>query len=136
MSERMTDNDLEQQAKRALDQSEQQVPDSVRAALAEARSKALAQAAPRPKSNWLTPSLAAAASTVLALGIWFATQGPTVNAPLDSMELMVSLAELDETEWELVDDLEFAIWLSEQESLDQSAELSYADNQYLAGGRT
>ena len=136
MSERMTENDLEQQAKRALDQSEQQVPDSVRAALAAARSKALAQAAPRPKSNWLTPSLAAAASTVLALGIWFATQGPTVNAPLDSMELMVSLAELDETEWELVDDLEFAIWLSEQESLDQSAELSYADNQYLAGGRT
>ena len=136
MSDRITEKDIARQAKQALDESEQQVSDSVRAALAEARAKALSHAADKRKTNWLTPSLAAAASTVLAVGIWFATQTPGVDAPLDGMELMVSLAELDETEWELVDDLEFALWLSEQEHLDQGDELSYVDEQFLAGGRT
>jgi len=64
--------------------------------------------------------------------LWYASQNvnessdSTVLAALDSpltsqsttlsaLDIMSTLAELDEDEMELLDNLEFAIWLSEQE---------------------
>ncbi len=81
---------------------------------------------------WAKPVWAMAASLCVMVPLWYASQNvnessdSTVLAALDSpltsqsttlsaLDIMSTLAELDEDEMELLDNLEFAIWLSEQE---------------------
>ena len=121
----MTDkNDLSTQAKQALDESVKTLPDHVQSQLAKAREQALLAHKEKGlvlpfNGHWSKELIALAACVSLIVPIWFGLssyQSNTVMEP-QGLELMVSLAEMDEEEWELVDDLEFALWLNEQSNL-------------------
>ncbi len=121
----MTDkNDLSTQAKQALDESVKTLPDHVQSQLAKAREQALLAHKEKGQvlpfnGHWSKELIALAACVSLIVPIWFGLssyQSNTVMEP-QGLELMVSLAEMDEEEWELVDDLEFALWLNEQSNL-------------------
>lgn len=118
-------HDLKSQIKAVLDKSESELPDSVQAKLAEARSQALLA---KEKSNqtWTREWVAMAACVALVVPIWFGMKSTTPERliPASGLDLMVSFAELDDEEWELVDDLEFALWLSEQSDLAEQAKPS------------
>ena len=113
-------NDLQSQIKRALDESESAIPDSVQSKLAQARAHALREKDHKSKS-WTKEWMAVAACITLIVPIWLGLQTDQQDldsiASNDGLDLMVSFAELDEEEWELVDDLEFALWLTEQSEL-------------------
>jgi len=82
--------------------------------------------------SWAKPVWAMAASLCVMVPLWYASQNvnepadSTVLAALDSpltaqsttlsaLDIMSTLAELDDEEMELLDNLEFALWLSKQE---------------------
>ncbi len=89
--------------------------------------------APSQKARpWAKPVWAMAASLCVMVPLWYASQNvnesadSTVLAALDSplsaqsttlsaLDIMSTLAELDDEEMELLDNLEFALWLSKQE---------------------
>ncbi len=98
----------------ALDDSVDNLPAEVRSKLTQARHRALAAAArkpPRTALPWLLPAGGVAAA-VLAVAVWYATAPP---APPDAgvAELDMELLLGDES-IELMEDLDFAIWLDEQ----------------------
>lgn len=124
----MTNEDksrTEQAARSALDQNQQELPEHITSALAAARRKAMLAAESeqvskpsakiyafdRPKLVWS----GAIAASVTALALSLALQNPTTDIPVEA-DYLLTLAELeglDDTEWQLVQDLEFALWLSE-----------------------
>ncbi len=122
------ENDFKQNINKALDDSLDSLPNSVKAKLAASRQKALLihkeQMSKQPLLNqeeghWHKPMWAIAASVCLMLPLWYAVN--TTNSPLPlqstsltSVDIMFTLAELDDDEMEVVDNLEFALWLSEQ----------------------
>ena len=88
---------------------------------------------PTNYSKFLWPSAAAACVSIIAVSFAFQpqnTQFPAevfeasfnqeaaVDQEIDTQDLgdtaLLTVAELDETEWELILDLDFALWLSEQ----------------------
>lgn len=119
------DKTLESQIKRTLDSSVDDLPEPIQARLAQARAEALKATARKGKviqfrSNWTKELLAVAACVSLIVPIWLSTSSDHSSSdgfPSQGLDLMVSLAEMDEEEWELVDDLEFALWLNEQTNL-------------------
>ncbi len=83
-------------------------------------------------NQWSKPIWAIAASLCVMVPLWYASQNLTshtdqvelvaLDSPLSAqsttlsaLDIMSTLAELDEEEMELLDNLEFALWLSEQE---------------------
>ena len=94
--------------------------------------KANQQQAEATSKRWHKPVWALAASLCVMVPLWYVGQnmsspvGQTELAAQDSplsaqgttlsaLDIMSTLAELDEEEMELLDNLEFALWLSEQE---------------------
>ena len=116
--------DLNSTVKAALDDSIDDLPDELSSKLAQIRQEAL-KPQDRASLNKPAPSflnkewMAIAACISLIIPIWIMNT-PNLDEPLEvqSIDLMVSFAQLDEVEWELVDDLEFALWLSEQSQLE------------------
>ncbi len=101
-----------------LDRQAQDLPETVTAALAAARKRALEQAGVSraryvPRSLWIG-SLAAG---VMALGLVLFMPERHAQPGVDQL---LALAEVSDGEWEAVQDLEFAVWLSElpDEALD------------------
>lgn len=96
-----------------LDQSLVDLPPRVNAGLEAARHEAL-KASKRRRSPAFVGAWAGglAASLLLAVGVLFmSSEGPF---PSDEPQLMLlTMAEMDELDWALVQDLEFAYWLSE-----------------------
>lgn len=107
--------DLNEQVKQALDESARALPEHVEIKLQQARKKAL-NAANQSSANWSKTFVALAACISLIVPLWlgFSSHNTEDMVEIQSLDLMVSLAEIDEEEWELVDDLEFALWLNEQ----------------------
>jgi hypothetical protein len=83
-------------------------------------------------TQWNKPLWAVAASLCVMVPLWYANQGITpsnsvaelvaLDSPLSAqsttlsaLDIMSTLAELDDEEMELLDNLEFALWLSKQE---------------------
>ncbi len=115
----------EHMAREALDQNLRQIPEEITSALEAARKKALATAQEdsvqsgarvyhldRPKIIWG----GAVAASVTALALSIALQQPGQDLPASNGEELLGFAEigaLDETEWALIQDLEFALWLSQ-----------------------
>ncbi len=116
------ENNMEKSINKALDESLDSLPSSVRAKLAASRQKAVLISKQPPKeqdSQWSKPMWAMAASVCLMLPLWYSLN--TTNSPLalqstslTSVDIMFTLAQLDEDEMEVVDNLDFALWLSEQ----------------------
>lgn len=119
------ENRTEQASRSALDQNQQALPDHITTALADARKKAMLTAEseqpPKPTAKIYAfdrPKLVwsgAIAASVTALALSLALQNPASDIPVEA-EYLLTLAELeslDDTEWQLVQDLEFALWLSE-----------------------
>jgi|GEM_PF-2510524 len=95
------------------------------------------KASQKQTSQWSKPVWAMAASLCVMVPLWYASQnltGPTgqvelaaldisttgsplsaQSTTLSALDIMSTLAELDDEEMELLDNLEFALWLSEQE---------------------
>ena len=88
---------------------------------------------PKHYSKFLWPSAAAACASIIALSLALQPQNTEFPAELFEASLaeeaangqgagleileeteLLSVAELDETEWELIQNLDFALWLSEQ----------------------
>jgi hypothetical protein len=117
-------NQLEKAARRALDDHLDKLPEDITSALAAARKKALESAAAgesaqptakiysfnRRQMAWS----GAIAASVTALALTLALQPPGADTPLEADYLLTlaELEDLDDTEWALVQDLEFALWLS------------------------
>lgn len=118
-------NQIEKAARSALDQNLDELPEDITSALAAARAKALRAAEDgssqktariyrfdRAKVIWS----GAIAASVTALALTLSLQQPGTELPADA-DYLLTLAELeslDETEWALVQDLEFALWLSNE----------------------
>lgn len=128
--------------KQVLDQHADQLPDHVKSKLAEVRQKALlaAKAASTQEttpaandSDWVKPVLALAACVCLVVPLYLSglldgdakqESMPTLaNAPLngqndelDIQQEMIELAVLNDDDLEVVENLEFALWLLEQEA--------------------
>ena len=109
------------QARVALDESLDELSPEVLEGLREARLRALASVRPRPaiyrlvpENRWVWGGALAAGLAVLAVtSIW---QDNPELLPTSDAESLLALAELNDTEWQLVqDELEFAYWLSELE---------------------
>jgi hypothetical protein len=130
----MTTNDqkhAEQAARSALDQNMQELPEDIASALAAARKMAIQSAEQSEDSNQPTAALfnlrsyqfdrpkmiwsGAIAASVTALALTLALQQPGADFPVEADYLLTltELESLDDTEWALVQDLEFALWLSE-----------------------
>jgi len=114
-------NDLATQAKQALNDSTQALPEHVQNKLAAARKKALLahQTKQHVKATgitWTKEFVALAACVCLIVPIWLGVSTLQTKELLEpqGLELMISFVELNDDEWELVDDLEFALWLNEQ----------------------
>jgi len=95
------------------------------------------KASQQQAKQWSKPVWAMAASLCVMVPLWYASQnltGPTdqlelvaldisttgsplsaQSTTLSALDIMSTLAELDDEEMELLDNLEFALWLSEQE---------------------
>ena len=113
--------DLAAQAKQVLEGSAQALPEHVQKKLAAARKKALLahqtkQHVAATRITWTKEFMALAACVSLIVPIWLGLSTSQTDDLLEpqGVELMISFAQLDDEEWELVDDLEFALWLSEQ----------------------
>lgn len=124
-------NDANQQTEDAVQKaiSEIEISESVATGLAEARKLAMAKAAELEQQNKVVafPSQrakiiwsSAIAASVTAIAISLSLQQPNIGLPLEADNLSESLPEslatltdLDETEWQLIQDLEFALWLSQ-----------------------
>lgn len=123
---------IEQATRSALNQNLQELPEDITSALAAARKKALEAAMSMNESgqprqtNSPTAKIyqfdrnkmiwsGAIAASVTALALTLALQNPGADIPIEA-DYLLTLAELeslDDTEWALVQDLEFALWLSE-----------------------
>ncbi|NRA24158.1 MAG: DUF3619 family protein [Oleispira sp.] len=129
---------FEHSLQQQLDRSVDDLDDSTLSKLKAARRKALT-AAPMPQHaipreegvignvislnafrQWPKPALGVAASLLLAAPLWYFN----VNSPFDSeilqpntIDLISSFAELDDDELDMVNELDFALWLVEQDSL-------------------
>jgi len=98
---------------RALDDSVEDLPDSVTRRLRQARQSAVHARRGRDRGGSGTAWMALAASVVLAVLVGLLWPEGRPVAP-DDGAVLLAMAELDEQEWVLVQDLQFAYWLSEQ----------------------
>lgn len=116
----------EQAARSALDQNLQELPEGITSALRVARTKALEAASSMDTPQRTTAKIysfdrkkavwsGAIAASVTALALTLALQNPAtgIQAEADYLLSLAELEGLDDTEWALVQDLEFALWLSE-----------------------
>jgi hypothetical protein len=121
-------------ALQALDQSVQDMPDDISLRLRQQRLRALAlrqeQPQPRRKGLWPIPAPLAttlASAVLIALVFWLnapapetapsVAQNPMPNQILANdlnTEEWTELTQLSNEDWDMLQDLEFAIWLSEQ----------------------
>ncbi len=120
---------LEQAAKQALDKSLDELPDRISQQLAAARKQALSQAKQKPVVNQsLVWGMAASVAVASSLWLFQADKAPQ-NTPViplatqtaDSADVMlaaIEMAEMDEQELAVVEDLEFMYWLSLQNDQD------------------
>ena len=132
----MTNDDqkrIEQRARDVLDQNSQDLPEEITSALSAARMRAMEAARAQDGSEKPSAKIysftqtrvvwsGAIAASVTALALTLALQQPGADLPTESADYLLSLAELeslDDTEWALVQDLEFALWLSELGELDE-----------------
>lgn len=124
-------------ARESLDQSVEQMPEDLSAKLAAARAKAMASAEnpdgadldskvvsiqsriDKNRLVWGGAIAASCAALTLTLALWqpsgedFLLLDGEGSYALDAENSMLILTEMDNTEWELVQELEFALWLSE-----------------------
>lgn len=122
--------DLSAQAKQALDDSAQKLPEHIQTQLAQARAQAVLAAKhktpvtdfTRLSKQWV--ALAACVSLIVPIWLGVSSYSSNNSTQTQDFDLMVSLAEMDAEEWELVDDLEFALWLSEQAGQDDKIKSS------------
>ncbi len=128
-------NDLEHQIKQQLNDSIEALPESVLQKLALARKQALL-AASGESVNKLKPHKshtfsrqaiwAVAASICIMLPLWFVMSPVTEDSGIassaaknfDTLDMMSTLAKLDEDEIEILQELEFVLWLNKQDSFD------------------
>ncbi|MDX1450964.1 MAG: hypothetical protein R3183_00300 [Oleiphilaceae bacterium] len=104
---------------RALDQSVEGLPSETRQALNQARQRAMAA---RQRQWTFHPLLAMACSLALVGLLWVNLTGDETATPadlalndsLDAVDTFTYLTVLDDTEHEIVEELEFAIWLSQE----------------------
>jgi hypothetical protein len=117
-------------ALQALDQSVQDMPDDITLRLRQQRLRALAQQQPRRTGLWPLPAqltTALAAAVLIALAFWLKapdsqTATPLAQIPVPDQVLendlntdeWTELTQLSNEDWDMLQDLEFAIWLSEQ----------------------
>lgn len=103
---------LEERIRKTLDESVADLPAEVRSKLTQARHRALEQAQRKRRAAlpWLVPAGGVAAG-VLALVLWQSTTPPELPESLAALDLELLLA--DEN-FEMVEELEFLIWLDEQ----------------------
>ena len=111
---------IEQLTKQAL-ADRQELSSEVQVKLARARAKALMVANQPANSHYWKEIMAVAACVSLFVPAWFLDwplNEPTIEnvavSETSNFEVMLAMAQINEEEWEVVDDLEFALWLSEQ----------------------
>lgn len=117
----MNEQDLHQHANKALDESTQTLSPDVQRQLNEARQKAILSrdADQTVSSNWISRpafGFATAASVCLAIILSLPNE-QEIDSPLavnQHLDDLLLLSQLDNTDLEIVEDLEFAYWLSEQ----------------------
>lgn len=112
-----TENEALRQTQQALDDSTE-LPDPLRSQLRQARHHAIQARRHRARQHaplWY----GVAASFILAALVGLLWPGDMEEQD-SSEDMLMAMAELEEDEWTLVQDLEFAYWLSEQpnEALD------------------
>lgn len=120
-------NELEQQLNQHLDQSVEALPQATQQRLAQARQAALAVNTdttvelPSQHRSLTAPVWGIAASVLLAVPLWFFMQQTqqgtqTLTDPqLSGLDFITTLAEVSDDDIEVADDLEFALWLLEQD---------------------
>ncbi|ASP37433.1 hypothetical protein CHH28_01505 [Bacterioplanes sanyensis] len=121
-------SELERQLHQHLDRSVEQLPADTEQRLAQARQAALNAACsdrvielPVRRQRLTTPAWGIAASVLLAMPLWWSiNQSPPssqeLTAPqLSGLDFITTLAELSDDDVDVADDLEFALWLLEQD---------------------
>lgn len=105
-------------ARQALDTATAKLAQQHRTALDQARRTALAQAKPAPsnewRNSWVGFAVAAGLGALILMNTSF--QPTTSDAPFDAAEHFAVLTELDATDYEIIEDLDFAYWLSTQDN--------------------
>lgn len=113
-----------------LDDSTRDLPPRVRSRLAAARHSAVSAGEHRPSPAWMGAWAGLAASLLVAMGVVLLTPDRQRALPADEPEtILFSMAEMDELGWALVQDLEFAYWLSESNNALQPPSRKPSDNQ-------
>lgn len=113
---------IEQAAKQALEN--EPLSESVTYGLSEARKLALARAAELQQGGKANVLLfprqykkifwsGAVAASVTAIALTVVLKQPTAALPFETADSLLFLTEMDETDWQVVQDLEFTLWLSE-----------------------
>jgi len=138
----MNDKEIEQQAKKALDQSTRELSPRIRQSLYEARQVALSrQHKPRLTRPLVGFAIAASFSAILLVN--YLPQDPTQQEQLlsevtsdtnNSREFddFIFLASFDDTDIVIAEDLEFAYWISEQ--LENDSNIENLSNDELHNG--
>lgn len=123
-------HELEQDARQALNSSVDELSPEIQRRLQQARSAAL-EAQPKPRLRfpnvWLGWGLTASlcAAVYLSVGSQTEPQYTPELASNSKLEAFILMTSLDETELEIIEDLEFAYWISQQLDEDTSASASH-----------
>ena len=108
----MNTEELEQKSRQALEQSIERLSPELQKRLLAARQTAL-QARPKPwwQNSWLGWGLAAS----LSLGVLLTTvpERSPEQASNSALDEFILLASMDDTDLEIIEDIEFADWLSQ-----------------------
>lgn len=118
-----SDSSIQEQTNRALNRQTATLPTATRQRLADARQRALR--AGRKPWYW-QPQFATACSVLVLTLVWWQLPDTThieeqqlvSQHNEDAIDAFTYLTTLDETEQDIVADLEFAMWLSQQSELD------------------
>ncbi len=130
----MNEDDIQQHANQALDESSRTLSPEIRQHLYEARQRALSH----PPQPWFKRPLGgfavAASFSALLLLNYIPTQqsNPMPDLAKTSLEDFILLSSFDESDMEIAEELEFAYWLTEQ--LDNESTPEYLPNSELRNG--
>ena len=108
--------DIENQAKKLLDQSLAEINPEISRRLQQSRFAALEKA--KPRTNWIfNPRAATAlfAVAIISVSVWFNTQTPDFSDTTLAMESDIEIL-TDHDALELLEDMEFMQWLLETET--------------------
>lgn len=120
--DRFTQAEVEKAACSAMDNHSQALPEETRSSLAQARSKALQSPRksgiriggyPMPRASLYLGGAIAASITAVSLNLGLHQAEITPVPENNFLPALTEVGELDETEWALIQDLEFALWLAE-----------------------